>query len=53
MSKIDLPKKLLLRIFFVSILKIYGVVLNDKIIFCDDIFLNIFYKKDLATFFVN
>jgi len=53
MSKIELPKTSLLTKFFVSIKKIYRHKLNQKKIFCDCIFLNIFEKKDLATFFVN
>jgi len=52
MSKIDLSKTLLLRKFFVSIMKFYGHILNLKIIFCDDIFFIFFAEKYLGTFSV-
>jgi hypothetical protein len=46
MSKIDLSKILLLTKNFVLIMKIYGVILNQKKLFCYDIF----FKKNLKIF---
>ena len=46
MSKIDLPKTLLLTKKIVLIMKIYGVILNQKKLFCYDIF----FKKNLKIF---
>jgi len=52
MSKIDLPKILLLTKNFVYIVEIYGLVLNDNLKNFTAYFLNIFAEKGLGTFLV-
>jgi hypothetical protein len=48
MSKNEKPKYFLLTEFFITILKNYGVKLNEKFIFCHDKF----FIKNLKTFYI-
>ena len=52
MSKIDLSKTLLLRNFFVLILKNYGNKLNQKNLFYGHKIFNFFEEKGLGVFYV-